>query len=177
MDRINLSVVEKDLKEIESIIDDVTQLVVKSQLSDHVIEDTVDWLSKKILRGSAEKISPSRLGIIYRIQNLIQEVSSKQISKLSESELNNYQKIIIEQLQKEADDLKKKLSNLHDSYSRSQSNIEKSSSQISHLSSVANRDASKVVSLESQIQENRRVMQSQVQQIESLGLNLNDVKH
>ena len=67
LDRINLSVVEKDLKEIESIIDDVTQLVVKSQLSDHVIEDTVDWLSKKILRGSAEKISPSRLGIIYRI--------------------------------------------------------------------------------------------------------------
>ena len=173
LEYISLSVVDKDLKRIERIIDDVTQLVVKSQLSNHVIEDTADWLSRKVLKGS-EKISPSRLGVLYRIQHLIKEISSKQISKLSESELSNYQKIIIDQLQKEADDLKRKLSNLYDSYSKSQSNIEKLSSQISQLSLVANRDASKVVSLESQIQEKRRVMQSQVQQIESLGLKLND---
>ena len=173
LEYISLSVVDRDLERIEKIIDDVTQLVVKSQLSDHVMEDTADWLSRKVLKGS-EKISPSRLGVLYRIQHLIKEISSKQISKLSESELSDYQKIIIDKLQKEANGLKKKLSNLDDLYSKSKSNLEKLSSQISQLNSQANREASAIASLESQIQEKRGIMGSQVQQIESLALKLND---
>lgn len=175
LERINFSVIEKDLKEIESIIDDVNHLVIKSQLSDHVIEDTIDWISKRILRESG-KISPSRLGIIYRIQTLIREISSKQISKLSESELSSYQRIIIDKLQKEADVLKKKLLSLNDTYSESQSIVKELSSQVSQLGLVVNRDASKIVSLESQIKDKHRVMQSQIKQIEYLDRNLNDVK-
>lgn len=110
---ITLSSAERDLIQIETILNEVTWAIRNNYPSETIVQDTIDRLSRETTRR-ADKISPFRIGVLYRIEALLREVSDKEISNLGESELNELNKKIISGLKEEKDTFSRELSQVRD---------------------------------------------------------------
>ncbi|HEY9630917.1 MAG TPA: hypothetical protein V6C84_26790 [Coleofasciculaceae cyanobacterium] len=130
-----LNQTEEDLVQIETILVEVTSSIRNGYPSETIIQNTLDKLSKEVTR-KAGKISPIRLGLLYRIEALLHEVSAKEISNLEESELQNFNKKIINELREERDLLAKKLKRLSDEKNATQQTLEEYLGELSRLNGL-----------------------------------------
>jgi len=127
-----LNQAEEDLVQIETILVEVTSFIRNGYPSETIVQDTLDKLSREVTRKT-NKISPTRLGILYRIEALLYEVSAKEISNLEESELQNLNRKIISELREERDILTRKLNRLSDEKNATQQTLEEYLGEISIL--------------------------------------------
>jgi hypothetical protein len=132
-----LNQTEEDLVQIETILVEVTSSIRNGYPSETIVQDTLDKLSREVTR-KVSKISPTRLGLLYRIEALLYEVSAKEISNLEESELQSLNRKIIGELREERNLLARKLDRLFDERNATQQTLEEYSGELSRLNSLVN---------------------------------------
>lgn len=125
----------EDLGQIETILVEVTSSIRNGYPSETIVQDALNKLSKEVTR-KAGKISPNRLGLLYRIEALLHEVSAKEISNLEESELQNFNRKIISELREERDLLARKLKRLLDEKNATQQTLEEYLGELSRLNGL-----------------------------------------
>lgn len=145
-----LNQTEKDLVQIETILREVSLSVRDGYPSEKIVQDTINKLSKEISQR-ANKINPSGLGLLYRIEALLHEVSAKSISNLEESELNDLNKKIIDDLKERRDFLTRKVNELLIEKRLTQQALESYSDQLLKLSEIADDRESEVLKLQERI--------------------------
>jgi chromosome segregation ATPase len=82
-----------------------------SDPSETIIQDVLGELYSKISQN-ANKISPAKLGLIYRIFNLLYSISRKEISQIDSSELDRLNKDRINELKAQRDILSREFNKL-----------------------------------------------------------------
>lgn len=97
---ITLTSTEKDLIKIENIINKITSYTSSSQPSETIIQDVITRLSSEAFEN-VNTISPKRIGLVYRLEELLTLIRQKEISQLNESELNKLNKEKIRELESE----------------------------------------------------------------------------
>ena len=126
---------EGDWAQIEAILVEVNSYIRSSYPSEKIVQDALDKLSREASR-KAVKISPNRLGFIYRIETLLHEVSVKEISSLEESELQNFNRKFIGELKEERDLLTRKLNGILGEEKAAQQILEGYVGEISRLNGL-----------------------------------------
>ena len=71
---------ESEIDKIARVLEEVTQRIKSNETPQSLYQDTLKWLLEESL--NTQKLTPHRLGIIYRIQNLIVELEKKELKKL-----------------------------------------------------------------------------------------------
>lgn len=130
-----LNQTEDDLLQIEMILVEVTSSIRNGYPSETIVKDTLDRLSREVTR-KAGKISPTRLGFLYRVEALLHEVSAKEISNLEESELQNLNRKIISELKEERDFFARKLDRILDEKNATQQTLEEYLGELSRLNGL-----------------------------------------
>ena len=86
LDRFSISRISKlfrgevEIYKIERVLEEITGRIKCNETPQSLYQDTLRWLLEESL--NIQKITPYRLGIIYRIQNLIVELEKKELKKL-----------------------------------------------------------------------------------------------
>lgn len=130
-----LNQTEDDLLQIEMILVEVTSSIRNGYPSETIVKDTLDRISREVTR-KAGKISPTRLGFLYRVEALLHAVSAKEISNLEESELQNLNRKIISELKEERDFFARKLDRILDEKNATQKTLEEYVGELSRLSGL-----------------------------------------
>lgn len=166
-----LNQTEKDLVQIETILVEVTSSVRNDYPSETIVRDTLDKLSRKVTRKTG-KISPNRLGLLYRIEALLHEVSAKEISNLEESELQGINRKIIGELREERDILARKLKRLSDEKNATQQTLEEYLGELSRLHGLIEEHETDLSSLRKRVRYYAEANRSQKDVISSLNSDL-----
>lgn len=167
---INLSGAERDLIQIESILNEVTWAIRTNYPSETIVQDTINRLSRKTT-GRADKISPFRIGILYSIEALLREVSDKEISNLGESELNELNRKIRSDLKEQKDTFSGILNELRKENQIAQQELRDYSDEIDKLNDILAERESDLSDLRGYAETN----QSQQIEINTLDLKLTRV--
>ena len=99
---ITLTQAEKDLVKIESIINNLNSYTTSSHPSENVIQNIITHLSSEA-SNNLNQISPKRIGLIYKLEELLRLISQKDVSHFNESELAQFNKDKITDLELERD--------------------------------------------------------------------------
>ena len=166
-----LNQAEKDLVQIETILTEVTWSIKNDYPSETIVQDTINKLSREVTRR-ANKISPARLGLLYRMQALLYEISTKQISNLGESELNDLNR----KLKEERDSLVRKFDRLLDEKKATQQRLEDYSEETYRLNRLINEHKSELLELQERISRYTGTNQSQQITINTLSTDLAKTK-
>jgi len=169
---ITLSRAERDLRKIESILDEVTRAIRNNDPSETILQDTIDRLSKETT-WRAGKISPSRIGILYGIKALLMEASKKEISNLEEHELN----ALINDLKKQKNTLSMELKEVQNDYELAQQKFRNYVDEHNSLSSLLYEYESNLSSLTEQLKNYVDISQSKQNQINTLNSQLNKANY
>ncbi|MCY7272745.1 MAG: hypothetical protein LH702_03090 [Phormidesmis sp. CAN_BIN44] len=170
-DSVTLSQAERDLIQIESIIDEVTLTVRKNLPSEKIVQDTVYELSRAITRR-ADKTSPSRIGTLYRIEDLLRAVSDKEIYNLEESELENLNRRIISELKEEKSALSEEIKRLQGENNTVQQELITYLEELGKLNITVNERKTHLSSLQEKIKNYAEANQEQKTQINTMNLEL-----
>lgn len=171
LESIILSQTEKDLIEIETILNKVSWSIKNNYPSETIVQDTIHNLSKETTRR-ADKISPSKIGLLYRIEALLYEVSFKELSSLGESELNDLNKKIIGELREQKDTLSRKFDSLLVKQTTTQQALENYSKEIDRLKETINQHKSHLLKLQEKVRHYSELGQSKQAEINALSLKL-----
>jgi chromosome segregation ATPase len=123
----------------------------------------------------ADQISPFRIGVLYRIEALLREVSDKEISNLGESELNELNKKIISELQEEKEALSRDRSRLSDENYVVQQRLRNYSDAIDRLNNILDERESYLSKLQEKLRCYLEINQSKQLEINTLNLELTRV--
>ncbi len=82
---LSLTQPEKDLVKIESIINNLNSYTRISHSSETIIQDIIAHLSSEIF-NNISKISPKRIGLFYKLEELLRLISQKDISHFNSSD-------------------------------------------------------------------------------------------
>ncbi len=93
----NLTRTEKELNQIDKILNELVWAAKKSSPSPDIIQDLLNDLYLAISQN-AENIRPRKLGLLYKIGELLNLRYQKEISKLDRQELDNYYDSTINEL-------------------------------------------------------------------------------
>lgn len=137
LEAITLNQAEKDFMQIETVLNDLVWSIKNDYPSETIVQDAVEKLSREITRKAA-KISPSKIGILYRIEALLHETSAKGISNLGESELNSLNKKTINDLKEQREKLVKKFNNLLNEYDTAKQELDAYSEESYKLNNLIN---------------------------------------
>ncbi|WP_143162108.1 hypothetical protein [Phormidesmis priestleyi] len=170
-DSITLSQPEKDLIQIESVIDEVILAVRSNYPSETIVQDTIYRLSQEITRR-ADKTSPSRIGTLYRIEDLLRAVSEKEVSNLEESELENLNRKIISELKEEKSALSKTITRLQDENDTVRQKLANYLEELDTLNITVDERESRLLKLQEKIRDYAAANQGQQAQINTLNLEL-----
>jgi predicted nuclease with TOPRIM domain len=171
LESMTLSRAERDLIQIESILNEVTWAIKNNYPSETIVQDTIDRLSRETTRR-ADKISPFRIGVLYRIEALLREVSDKEISNLGESELNELNKKIISGLKEEKDTLSRELSRVRDENYIAQQRLRDYLEELGRLNSILDERESDLSKLRENLRDYAEANQSKQFEINNLNSEL-----
>ncbi|MGD1701908.1 hypothetical protein [Dapis sp. BLCC M229] len=93
----NLTRTEKELNRIDKILNDLVCAAKKSSPSPDIIQDLLNDLYLAISQN-AENIHPKKIGLLYKVGELLNLISKKEISRLDRQELDNYYESTIKEL-------------------------------------------------------------------------------
>lgn len=114
---------ERDLAQIDEILSHLTLFMKAQEPSDNIVQTLKQKISEEI-EGNIENISPVKLGVLYKIRFLFQELSSKDISRLSAPELDEFTRNIIKDLRGKKRELEESLDALNSRNSSAQRTLQ-----------------------------------------------------
>lgn len=91
-----LSDIERELIEIESVLNNVSLLIRINHPSETIIQDAIEIVHQEI-RRETKKINPSTTRVLYNIKFLLHDILERDISTLGESDLNELNRKITEE--------------------------------------------------------------------------------
>lgn len=123
---------EKDYLQLEKLINDLVKSVINSQPSPTAFEELLDRIEREIARNSVN-ISPSRLRLIYKLENLIRTVLLKNISESEGVEATRQKISFIEDLRLQREILTEAFTKLRLENQEKQQRLKRQSEQIIRL--------------------------------------------
>lgn len=171
VESITLSQTAKDLIEIEAILNEVASSIRNDYPSETIIKDTIIRLSEKIT-CRASRISPSRLGTLYRIQALLSEVADKNISNLEETELNDINRRIISDLQEQKNTLSRKLEELLSKHDTAEQRLENYSEELHSLNNLIDEREADLLKLQEKLKNYSEINRNKQEKINQFNTKL-----
>ncbi|HEY9874133.1 MAG TPA: hypothetical protein V6D12_11890 [Candidatus Obscuribacterales bacterium] len=169
---IDLSQTEKDLIQIESILNELTWAIKKNYPSETIVQDTINMLSQKITQR-AENINPYRIVILYRIEGLLSEMSNKAISNLEESELNALNRKNMSEMKEQKDTFSTELKRLRDENYIAAQELRNYTEELRRLNYDLNERESDLSKLREKLRGYAEANQNKQIEIKTLNLELN----
>lgn len=167
LETITLSKAQKDFIQIEEIINRLIWTVKNSQPSETIIQDLIESLSIETVR-KADRISPDRLRLMYKIAELMNDISIKEISQFSNSKLEDMNKSIINELNKQKTILSKGFNKLLKEKYEMQQNFESYSESLNRLNRVISERESELKGLREELEKYTGLNQDKQNQISNL---------
>ena len=171
---MTLSQTEKDFIQIETILNEVAWSIKNNYPSETIIQDTINKISRETTQR-ADKISPSKIGILYRIEALLYEVSAKEISNLGESELNDHNRKIIDELKEQRDTLSRDFHRLLNEHNTAQQTLKNHSEKLNRLNNLIEQRESDLLNLREKVKRYSDANRSKQAEINTLNLELTQV--
>lgn len=147
---IILTPAEKDYIQIEKVINKFVQFLTNIQPSNTVGEEFIDIIGTDIARN-AQKITPSRLKLLYNIEYIVEKVLEKNIDRREEAEVNNQNKNIINDLKLQRELLAEQFKKLLQGNLEKQNEIDILSYEITKLNGDVSGRHSEIASLREQM--------------------------
>jgi len=169
---ITLSKAQKDFIQIEKIIDEVVLAVKNSQPSETIIQESLNKLSRETARN-AEKISPYRLRIMYKIGGLLNDISLKGLFHLGDSELANLNESIINELKEQRKILSKEFNKLIQEKYVMQQELESYSQTLNNVNGAIYERETELLRLREELESYIAANRNRQNQISSLNTELN----
>lgn len=169
---IILSKAEKDFIQIEKIIDEVVLAVKNSQPSETIIQESLNKLSRETAIN-AEKISPYRLRIMYKIGGLLNDISLKELFNLGNPELANLNESIINELKEQRKILSKEFNKLIQEKYVMQQELESYLSTLNNLNGAIYERETELLRLREELESYIAANINRQNQISSLNTGLN----
>ncbi|MEP0754293.1 hypothetical protein NDA03_18910 [Trichocoleus sp. Lan] len=165
---------KRDFEHIEKIINELILSNKNKQPSKTVIQDVLEELSLRTSRN-ASKISPARLGLVYRVEELLYSISQKQISNLNRSELDELNEKFVNELKDQRDILSKEFNKLlSDKYAKQQE-LEIYSIKLDNLNKEIAERESALSRLQGKIEKYIQLEQVNQNKINNLNSKLNEL--
>ncbi len=171
LENITLSKAQKDFIEIEEIINRLIWTVKSSQPSETLIQDLIERLSIETVR-KADRISPYRLRLMYKIAELMNDISIKDISQFSNSKLEDINKSIIDELNKQKNILSKGFHKLLKEKYEMQQKLEIYSETLNRLNRVISERESELKVLREELEKYTRLNRDKQNQLINLNTEL-----
>lgn len=158
---------EEDFMQIEKILVEVTSSIKNSYPSEAIVKDTLDKLSSEVSQ-KADKINANRLGILYRIEDLLREVNAKEPSSFEESKLQSLNRKNIAKLKEERNLLSSKINQLSEEKEKLQKMLAEYSDEASRLNRLTFKREADLLELEKRISRYIEINQGQEEEINDL---------
>jgi uncharacterized coiled-coil DUF342 family protein len=171
LETITLSKAQKDFIEIEEIINRLIWTVKNSQPSETIIQGLIERLSIETVRKS-DRISPDRLRLMYKIAELMNDISMKEISQFSNSQLEDINKSIINELNTQKNILSKGFNKLLKEKHEMQERIETYSESLNRLNRAISERESELKVLREELEKYTRLNRDTQNQISNLNREL-----
>ena len=120
---------KKDLLQIEETLDELILFVKCHEPAGTMSEDLINGLSREIAKRILN-ITPSGMGTLYKLGTLLREISEKDISKLNDSELDELNSKIINNLKGQKEILEHEISRLNNESESAQKQLKKYSEDL-----------------------------------------------
>ncbi|XHR83469.1 MAG: hypothetical protein ACFKPT_03600 [Gloeotrichia echinulata GP01] len=172
---ITLNKEQKDFIQIEKIIDEVVFAVRSSQPSATIIQESLNKLSRETTR-KADKISPYRLRIMYKIGGLINEISLRQLSNFDDSELANPNESIINELKEPRNLLSQQFKKLLQEKYEMQQELQRYSEALNNLNRLISERETELSRLREELEKYISANLNRQNQISNLNTELNRIK-
>ncbi|MDP5337033.1 MAG: hypothetical protein NWQ28_00465 [Nodularia sp. (in: cyanobacteria)] len=172
---------EKDYEQLQKIVTNLVLFTRSRQASQIILSEVIDKLATEIAQKT-NQISPYRLRLAYRIDELMKLLSTKLVLSTNESRTDSNYKSIVNELRSRLNTLSKEFNNLlrakqedkNELYSRIKE-ISILSKNISYLHrEVSNRDED-IVALQKNIQNFTKAVQDKQIQIKTLQNSISDL--
>lgn len=164
----------RDFTQIEKIINELILITQNSDPSETIIQDVLGELYSKISQN-ANKISPAKLGVVYRIFNLLYSISRKEISQIDSSELDRLNKDRINELKTQKDILSREFNKLLTEKYVKEEKLEKYSKTLNSLNNTIFEHESEIKKLCEEIEKYIQSDRIKQNQINSLNSRLNEL--
>lgn len=127
---------EKDFEKIETVLAEVAWSERKTKPSSKATQNIIAELSEKVAQ-EANEISPKRLGLLYRVENLLNEMLYNETSHLQENSLNRPDREFIKRLKEERDVITERYDRLFDERNSMGQSLRDNSKELIRLNSLA----------------------------------------
>lgn len=125
---------EKDLTQIDEFLSHLALFMKTQEPSSDILQVLKQKISEEI-EGSVENISPTNLGVLYKIRFLFQELSHKDISRLNAPELDEFTRQVIKDLRDNKRKLEKSLDVLQSENKSDQRTLQNHWNKLTNLQS------------------------------------------
>ncbi|MGB7060570.1 MAG: hypothetical protein WBD58_22905 [Geitlerinemataceae cyanobacterium] len=163
---------KKDFVQIENILNDLIWITQNSQPSDNIIPDILDRLSI-VTSQKADRITPVRLGLVYRLSNLLSSIYEKEIHRLDKSEIEQLHEIQLNEVKFQRDLFYKEYKRLLNLQYENQQEIEEYTRKLDDINQLITNRESEIARLNALLEQLTQTSQGQQSQILSLNRKLN----
>jgi chromosome segregation ATPase len=164
----------RDFTQIEKIINELTLITQNSNPSETIIQEVLEEFYSK-LSQNANKISPAKLGLVYRIFNLLYSISRKEISQLDSSELDRLNKDIFNELKAQRDILSREFNKLLTDKYVKEEKLKKYSETLNSLNKTISEHKLEIKNLGQEMEKYIQSDRIKQNQINSLNSRLNEL--
>ena len=166
---------QKDFEQIDKIVNEIIWYTKNNRPSETIIKNILEEVTIKIASNS-KKISPVRLGVIYKIQELLYSISQKELSNLDKSELEQLNEDILNEIKSQRDILSIEFNKLlKERYAKQQELEEYSKNQREFKQKISELKA-EILELQTKIRQYIQSDRTKQSKINKLNSNLNKLK-
>lgn len=173
---------EKDYEQLQKIVTNLVIFTKSRQPSQIVLSEVIDKLATEIAQ-TTNQISPYRLRLAYRLDELMKVLSTKLVLSPNDSRTDSSYQLIVSELRSRLNLLSREFNNLLRAKQEDKNELDKRLKEISSLSKnisdlhkeISNRDAD-IVALQRNIQDLTKIIQDKQSQITSLEYSISDLR-
>ena len=173
---------EKDYEQLQKIVTNLVIFTRSQEPSQIVCSELIDKLATEIAQ-STNQISPYRLRLAYRLDELMKVLSTKIILNSNESKTDSSYQLIVSELRSSLNLLSREFNNLLGAKQEDKDELDRRIQEISSLSKnisdlhkeISNRDAD-IFSLQRNVQDLTKTIQDKQSQITSLENSISDLR-
>ena len=173
---------EKDYEQLQKIVTNLVIFTKSRQPSQIVLSEVIDKLATEIAQ-TTNQISPYRLRLAYRLDELMKVLSTKLVLSPNDSRTDSSYQLIVSELRSRLNLLSREFNNLLRAKQEDKNELDKRLKEISSLSKnisdlhkeISDRDAD-IVGLQRTIQDLTQTIQDKQGQITSLKNSISDLR-
>lgn len=173
---------EKDYEQLQKIVTNLVIFTKSRQPSQIVLSEVINKLATEIAH-TTNQISPYRLRLAYRLDELMKVLSTKLVLSPNDSRTDSSYQLIVSELRSRLNLLSREFNNLLRAKQEDKNELDKRLKEISSLSKnisdlhkeISNRDAD-IVALQRNIRDLTKTIQDKQSQITSLEHSISDLR-